>query len=131
MKTQTVQEIENHPHYTDDFKFFMLRRSGKGDGREIAKSEQMKNEIILKPIIKKPAHQQRVVVGATCGAELCARYDKASGSFYCLATAKKLEGDFVVWAALPNLEKEIKRHRSSFFRRLPDALECVEAKEKI
>ena len=26
MKSETIEEINNHPHYTDDYKFFLLRR---------------------------------------------------------------------------------------------------------
>lgn len=34
MTNQTIEEINNHPHYTADFKYFMLRRSGATGGRE-------------------------------------------------------------------------------------------------
>lgn len=46
MKIQTVQEIENHPHYTDDYKYFMLRRLRRvGDNVLIKENNLLREEI--------------------------------------------------------------------------------------
>lgn len=56
---------------------------------------------------KKPQHKQRVIVGTACYAELPAYYFADTDEFRSIETGRKIEGDFVVWCALPELEQAI------------------------